>query len=126
MTLAEVSSGALAPRAHEPVVQTCAKGGTDERNHASRPLLHHLSTGPGRDALDHTRNEPIDDFLLQQLAADVDPCGTGSSDPEFGDFMVGVELKSVNQTQLLDGAHGNCRQDAKIRKDSDHAAQAKA
>src|SRR6202034_4016143 len=68
MTLAEVRSGALAPGAHEPVVQTCAKGGTDEWNHASRPLLHYLSTGPGGDALNHTRNEFIDDFLLDQLA----------------------------------------------------------
>ena len=109
MALAEVGLGALAPGAHEPVVQTGAEGGTDKWNHASRPLLDHLGTGAGGDALDHAGNKLVDHFFLQQLAADVDPGGAGGGDPEFGDFIVGVELKSIDQTQLLNGAHGDGR-----------------
>src|SRR5580658_9806735 len=101
MALAEVGLGALTPGAHEPVVQAGAESGTNKRNHASRPLLDHLSTRPGGDALNHARNKPVDHFLLQQLAADVDSGSAGRGDPEFGDFIVGVELKSIDQTQLL-------------------------
>src|SRR5580700_10136614 len=126
MTLAEVGLGTLTPGVHEPVVEARAEGGAHEWNHASRPLLHHLSAGPRRDALNHARNELVDHFFLQQFTADVDPGCAGGSDPKFGDFMVGVELKSVDQTQLLDGAHGDGRQNAEIGKDGDQAAEAKA
>src|SRR5271163_2903909 len=105
MALAEVGLGALTPSAHEPVVQAGAKGGTDKRNHASRPLLDDLSARPRGDALNHARYKLVDHFLLQQLTADVDSGSTSRGDPEFGDFVVGIELKSIDQTQLLDGAH---------------------
>src|ERR1022692_32078 len=124
MPLAEVGLGALAPGTHEPVVQAGADRGTDQRNHAPRPLLNHLSAGSGGDTLDHARDELVDDFLLQQLAADVDPGRAGSSNPELRDFSVGVELKTIYQAQLLDGAHGYGRKNAEIGKDRNHPAEA--
>src|ERR1022692_2879339 len=126
MPLAEVSFRALAPGAHEPVVQSSTDGGTDQRNHASRPLLDHFSAGPRGNTLNHARHELVDHFLLQEFAADVDARGAGGGNPEFGDFMVGVELKTIYQAQLLDGAHGDRRQYTEIGENSDQPAQAEA
>src|SRR5271155_3250198 len=109
MALAEVGFGALTPGAHEPVVKTGADGGTDKWNYAPRPLLYHLGAGPGGDALDDARNERVDHFFFQKFSADVDPSRAGGGNPKFSNFMVGVELKPVHQTQLLDRTHGNRR-----------------
>src|SRR5580700_1220175 len=126
MPLAKVGLGALAPGAQEPVVQTSAQGGTNQRDHAPRPLLHHLSAGPRGDTLNHARHELVDYFFLNKFAADVNSRGAGGRDPEFGDFAVGVELKTVDQTQLLDGPHSDRRQNSEIGENGDQTAQAKA
>src|ERR1022692_2011439 len=126
MPLAKMSLGALAPGAQEPVVQSGADGGTDERNHASRPLFYYFDAGSRGDSLNHARNELVDHFLFQKFAANVNSGRAGSDNPEFGDFIVGAELKPVNQAQLLDGAHGNSRQNTEIREYGDQPAQAEA
>src|SRR5271170_6288914 len=114
MPLAKESFGALAPGAYKPIVQTGTKGRADQRNHASRPLLHDFGTGARRDTLDHSRNEFVDHLFLQQLAADVDSRRARGRDPELGDFIIGIELEAVNETQLLNGSHGNRRKNAEI------------
>lgn len=126
MVLAEVGLGAFPPGAHEPVIQTGADGGAYQRNHATRPLLNHLSAGARGDTLDDAWDELVDNFFLQKFAADIDSGRAGGGDPEFGDFAIGVELKTVNQAQLLNRAHGDGGKDAEIGDDGDQPAKAEA
>src|SRR5258708_32716613 len=101
MPLAIVGLGAFSPGSHKPIVQTRAQRGTNQRNQSAGPLLHNFSAGASGNTLDHPRNESVDYFFLYQFAADVDSGRAGGGDPEFGDFAVGIELKSVHQAQLL-------------------------
>src|SRR5215469_1879852 len=118
--------GALAPGAHEIEVQACPDERTGERNQATGPLLHHFAAGLHGDALDHARHKTVDHLFFQQLAADIDPGGAGCRDPEVGNFILGVELEAVNQAELLDGAHGDGRENAEIGYDGHDPAQAQA
>src|SRR5712671_2968173 len=107
MPLAKMGLGALAPGAHEPVIQTRTQSGTHQRNQATRPLLDNFSTRTRSDPLDHPWDELVDHFFLHQLAANVDSRCAGGRDPELCNLAVGVELKTVYQAQLLDGSHGD-------------------
>ena len=71
------------------------------------------------------RDELIDEFFLDQFAADVDAGGAGSGDPEFGNFIIGIELKSVDETEFLNRAHGYGGENSKIRQECDQTAHAK-
>ncbi len=125
MPLAEVCLGPLAPGAHEPVVQAGANEGTGQRDHPSRPLFHNFSAGPCRNSLDHPRHKFADDFFLQKLPADVHSRGSGGGNPKLGNFIIGIEFKTVNQAQLLDGSHGDRRENSQVGNNREHSTQAK-
>jgi hypothetical protein len=97
MAPAKMCARPLAPCAHEPVIQSRADSGTGERNQASRPLLDHFRAGLRCNSLDDARHKSLDDFLLHKFAADVQPCRAGCRDPQFGNLVIGVELKSIKQ-----------------------------
>src|SRR5579872_4692149 len=124
MFVAKVCLGTLAPGAHEPVIEASADGGTHKRNHASSPFFNDICTGAGRNALNHSRNELVYHFLFEKFAADVDTRRAGRSDPELGDFVIRVELKAIDEAKLLDGAHGDGRENTEIRDDGDQTSQA--
>src|SRR5580704_10938610 len=107
MPIPEMHFRALAPGADKPIIQTCSEGRTHQRNHAPRPLLDHLGAGLCRYSLDDARYEFVDNFFFQKIAADVDSGGAGCSHPKFSNLVISIELESVEQAQLLDGAHSD-------------------
>jgi len=125
MFFPEVLHGALSPGSHEVVIEHASDRGTRNRNQPSRPFLHHLGAGARGNTLDHFRHEAVHNFFFEQLAADVDSSGAGGGDPKLGDLVVGVELESVDQAELLDGPHGDRRENTEIGNNCQNPAQAK-
>ena len=118
--------GPLAPSAHEVVVQTGTDQGAGDRDEAASPLLHHFPAGFGGDALNHFRDEAVDDFFFQQFAADVDSGGAGGGDPEVGHFFFGVEFESVDEAEFLDGADGDGGEETKVGNNCEQASEAES
>ena len=69
------------------------------------------------------RHELVDYFLFEQFAADVDAGGAGGSNPKLGDLFVCVQLEAVNQAQLLDGAHRDCRKNSEVGQDGENSSE---
>ena len=87
---AKMLSGALAPRAHEIIVQGASYGRTGKRNETSNPFFSDLGASFDGDALNYSGHETVDYFFFDQLTADVDAGCSGGGDLELGDFIVSV------------------------------------
>ncbi len=114
MLLAEVSLSAVAPGTHKIVIESRANGRTSNRNHAPRPFLYSFFAGLRRNPLNDFRYEAVDDFLFQDLAADVHSSGAGRRDPELGCLFVGVVFETVNQAELLNRSQSDAGENAQI------------
>ena len=123
MAGAEMPPRALSPGPYEPVIQARADRRTCQRNHAPRPLFHHLTAGLHGDPANHAGHELVHHFLFDQLAADVNSRRARRGNPQLGNFIVGVEFETVEQTQLLNGAHRDRRQHPQIRHNGQQSAQ---
>ncbi len=95
-------------------------------NYSSSPLLHGFAAGLNRNALDHARDKFVDDLLFEQFAADIHAGGTGGGNPEFGHFVVGVELEAVYKAEFLNRAHRDRRKDAEVGQDGEQTAKSEA
>ncbi len=125
MLLAEVSLSAVAPGTHKIVIESRANGRTSNRNHAPSPLLNRFLAGLRRNSLNDFRYEAVDDFLFQNLTADVHSSGAGRRDPELGCLLVGVVFETVNQAELLNRAQRDASKNAEVWDHRQYPTEAK-
>src|ERR1700731_1303851 len=125
MLFAEMRLRPRTPRTYEIVVQRAPYRRTGKWNQASNPLFRDLGAGFNRDALDHPRDEAIDDFFLQQFAADVDSGSGGGCNPKFSNFFVAIQLETVDQAKFLNRPHGDGGKNAKVGQDGKNSAKPK-
>src|SRR5579862_9124245 len=126
MLLAEMRTCSLAPGAHEVIIQSASNGRTGDRNQTPRPLLGHFRARFYRDALDYARHKPIDHFLFEQFAADVDSGCAGGRYPKVGYLFVGIQLKTIDQAELLGGAHRDGRKYSEVGQNCEDASKAES
>ena len=126
MARAEVSLGSAAPFLDEVVVQSSADCAADHGDEAGGPFFGNFDTELGGDALDNTRDETLDDFFFDEVAAEINSSSSRGGDPQLDDFIVGRVIESVNQAELLEHAHSYNGEEAHVGKDSQQAAHSNA
>lgn len=126
MARAEVSLGAAAPFLDEVIVEGGADCTADHGYEAGSPFLGDFDTQLGGNAFDNTRDETFDDFFFDEVAAQVNSCGSRGGNPELDDFIVGRVIESVDQAEFLEHAHGDNGEEAHVGKDRQQAAHADA
>src|SRR5579863_6887072 len=110
MALAEMPLRSASPAANEVVVERAAQHRAQNRNQSRRPLFRCLGSRFDGDALDDARHQPLEYFLLEHLAAEIEARGAGGGEPELRHLVFGRILEAVNEAEPLNHADGDRRE----------------
>ena len=120
----EVALDAAAPAADEREIESAANGGAGERNEARDPFFRGFGADANCKAFNNERREFFDELLFRKVLAEIDSRGSSSGEPEFALLFVIAGIETVKQTEPLDEAKCDEGENARVRDDGDHAAEA--
>src|SRR5262249_17984556 len=112
--------------ADECKIESAANGGAGEWNEPRDPFFRSFGADTNGEALHDDRSEFFDEPFFGEVFAEIDSGGSGGSEPEFALLLVSAQIETIEQAKPLNQAQRNDGEQAGVRNDGDHAAEAEA
>src|SRR2546429_2721406 len=126
MLRAKMTMHAAAPDPYKRKLSLPADGRARERNQSSSPLFRRLGANLRGETLRNTRDKFFENLFLGQVLAVINAGSRCCCFPHFNSLVLAASIESVEQREALDEPQCDHRQQAGVRQECDHAAEAEA
>src|SRR5262249_11741594 len=112
--------------ADESEIESTANGGAGERDEARNPFFRGFGADAYSEAFDDERREFFDELLFGEVLAEIDSGSGSGGEPELTLLLIIAKIETIKQAKALDEAQRDHGEQARIRDDGNHSAEAES